>query len=70
MLPVKELVTIATTVVLGMAALHPTNYKMRLWKLQFAMLKEVRDTRSWGTLPTFPYRPAKKPGNGRPGLGR
>ncbi|MCM2279342.1 MAG: hypothetical protein NDJ89_14805 [Oligoflexia bacterium] len=70
MLPVKELVNIAIAVVLGMTALHPTDWKIRLWKVQFAMLREVRDTRSWGTLPTFPYRPVRKAAKGGPRLGR
>ncbi|MCM2279343.1 MAG: hypothetical protein NDJ89_14810 [Oligoflexia bacterium] len=71
MLPIKERVTIATAVVLGMAALHPTDYKMRLWKLQYSMLKEVRETRSWGTLPVIPFKPPRLPARkGGSGAGR
>lgn len=55
-MPVKEFVTIATAFVFGMAALHPRDYKQRLWKIQYAILKEARDTRSWGKPLIFQYQ--------------
>ena len=60
-MPIKELVALATAFVMGMAAAHPRDYRMRLAKIQYAMLREVGNTRSWGNPSIFQYNPRQIP---------
>lgn len=50
---VDKLVPLATAIVLGTMIAHPFEWRMRLLKIQYTILREVTDTRSWGNPSIF-----------------
>ena len=55
-MPVKSVVAVATVVVGSVMLMHPLTWKTELRKLQFSILREVTNTRSWGNPSIFQHR--------------
>jgi hypothetical protein len=55
-MPVDKFVSLATAIVLGTMIAHPFDWRVRLLKVQYSILREVSDTRSWGNPSIFKPR--------------
>jgi hypothetical protein len=54
-MPVDKLLTLASVIVAGIMVAHPFTWKLELRKLEYRMLREATDTRSWGNPSIFQY---------------
>ena len=52
-MPVKGLIDFAWIVFFGIVVTHPLTFRAELRKVQYAILREVSDTRSWGNPSIF-----------------
>jgi hypothetical protein len=52
-MPVDKFVSLATAIVLGTMIAHPFDWRVRLLKVQYSILREVSDTRSLGNPSIF-----------------
>jgi hypothetical protein len=57
-MPIEKIIALASVIVAGIMATHPFTWRTELRKLEYSMLKEVSDTRSWGNPSLFQYAPA------------
>jgi hypothetical protein len=51
-MPIEKIIALASAVFAGVVATHPLTWRVEVRKLEYSILKEVSDTRSWGT-PSF-----------------
>jgi len=59
----KELINLAVAIVLGIAATHPMTFALELRKIEWRIMREASDTRSWGSPDIWHYVPPRDPGN-------
>ena len=55
-LPIDSLFKIAVRFALLLAVVHPMTWRVELAKLEYRMLKEATDTRSWGNVSIWQQR--------------
>jgi hypothetical protein len=53
-MPIKEIIALASMFVIGMAAAHPTDYMLRLRKIEYSILRDAARTDNWGSPSVFP----------------
>jgi hypothetical protein len=51
-MPIKELLTVSTLILVGMFATHPFDFAKAVRKVELSILKETSRTDSWGN-PSF-----------------
>jgi hypothetical protein len=56
--PIEKFVSIAAAIVFGLMITHPLTWRTHLLKLQYSILHEVSDTRSWGNPSIFKHHPS------------
>jgi hypothetical protein len=52
-MPIESILKLAGAILLGIVVTHPTNFTGTLRKIEFSILREAADTRSWGNPSIF-----------------
>jgi hypothetical protein len=53
-MPIENLIKLAITIMVGIMITHPLTYTTEIRKIEFSILREIGDTRSWGNPSIFP----------------
>ncbi len=58
-MPIDKLIKLAIAVMTGIVISHPLTYMTEIRRIEFSILKEIGNTRSWGNPLIFQYAPHK-----------
>jgi hypothetical protein len=65
-MPIEPLIKLSAAILIGLAITHPMNVSRAIRGVEFSVLREITNTRSWGNPSIHPPRRATKEGRPHP----